>query len=245
MRKTIKSGEEINSDIQNIINNFQNENDLIDKINTYVNSLTGKELLTENEIKNMIESELFNKVLDEGLTFPKNSLVYELYPFLKIKDVKQYKKRIKKFEKYHSNFHNNKYAILILTRLYHILDGEPELMYELLDSSDYFSLKYNDYPEFMKLKLFLFKNKDVSEMLYKHINIMFRELVLDLIIEKIIPLKAILIYFNLEKNVKQNTEHFYNLLRSKVSRQNIQSVIMENIVSIRNGKFERPLISEI
>ena len=29
MRKTIKSGEEINSDIQNIINNFQNEKAII------------------------------------------------------------------------------------------------------------------------------------------------------------------------------------------------------------------------
>ena len=64
MRKTIKSGSEINKEINALFENYKSDAELLERMDNYINNLTGKELYTKKKIENMIAVEMFERVLD-------------------------------------------------------------------------------------------------------------------------------------------------------------------------------------
>jgi hypothetical protein len=90
---------------------------------------------------------------------------------------------------------------------------------------------------FKKIFDFFTRNKEIASIFYDIDDISKRELIIELIINKIIPFTAIFIYFDPEKDVKENTEHFFKLLNKKVSRNNIQSALRRELKGIIAGRF--------
>ena len=76
MRKTIKSGSEINKEINALFENYKSDAELLERMDNYINNLTGKELYTKKKIENMIAVEMFERVLDGKIKFERKSPVY-------------------------------------------------------------------------------------------------------------------------------------------------------------------------
>lgn len=242
MRKLIKSEKEIINEVKALFENYKDDAELLERIKLYLDNITGKELYTKLEIERMIDSELFDRFLDGKIKFAKNSPLYEIYPEYQNFSIKQYKKFVNSVSKTNRTFLNNFHAVLFLSQIYNLIDGSVEDLMEFIDQSEYFPELRKINPAFAKLQPFLFENKDVAEMIYYHLCRMVRETIVQLVIDDIIPLKTLLIYFNPKMNVKQNTERLYNLCRRKKPRSNIQQAITDNIELVRKGKFENPFM---
>ena len=243
MRKLIKSGEELKNEIKALFENYENDARLLGRIQTFLDKITGKELFSKLQIKNMVDDELFRRFLDRKFIFEKDSPLFDLYPLYKNFDIDKFKKNVKWATKTHQHFRNNSHAILLLSQIYNLFDEYGvEVIDEYWDQSEFFPDLRKENPTFAKLQIFLYKNKDVAQMLYNHLCRMVRETIVQLVIDGIIPLKSLLIYFNPKLNVKQNTEKLYNFCRRKIPRLNIQQAITDNIESVRKGKYQNPFM---
>lgn len=240
MRKVIKSGKEINKEIEALFDNYKNDSELADRIKNYLANISGKELYTKREIENLVSSEIFERVRFRKIILEKNSPVFDLYPRLNRDDFESFNKNVKSVIRSHLYFEKHEDAIMLLTQIYLLIEEGPEMLRETFDQREWFPDLKRKNPVFAKLHSFLFKNSDVAEMLHKHVNNMNRETIVELILSGLIPLQSILLYFDIEKDIKENTIALYELLRTQIPRVNIQSVITDNIEKIKSGKFSVP-----
>ena len=239
MRKVIKSGKDIQKEIDSLFENYKTDADLLERMSTYLENLTGKELYSKTLISNMVHSALCDQLRNGKITLDVNSPIIGMYPHLKDWDNDRHKENMKYVYNSHRYFRKHSHAIILLSQIYNILDGGVEAMYEYWDQSEWFPDMKKENPVFAKLHTFLIKNSDAAEMLHSHVNRMNQELIVELIIDDIIPLKSILLYFDVEKDIKENTIELYKILRNKIPRVNIQSVITDNLEMIKSGKFQR------
>lgn len=236
MRKTIKSGKEIWKEIDSLFLNFKNDSELFDRINSYLEKVTGKELYSKRSIKSRIQIKLLLYILSGTLKLKNNSPIFAMFPLLSklsIRKNRASRDLLANFIK-DLDIGSNMFTYQFLLSVFSIWNDE-----KFDQSNNYSSYKF-DNKAFLDLLRILDKNIDISILLYFNLHKTVRESVIDLIIGNIVPLKTLLIFFNRENNVKDNTQALYLLCRKKIPRTNIQQVITDNINSIRNGDFEGP-----
>lgn len=236
MKRTIKSSADIEKEISAIIDNNSDDKILSDEFFKYLNNLTGKELPNKLEIISIIIRIIIEKDRSRFESILKNpDLFLEMFPVLKLFLLHKDLKRV------YSHFS-------LASPLYSFTDEmivvNDEYKKYLNSEQDSDVIKKNilkNENTYKKLHDFLSKNNDVEKLLLSFLFQAKQKLIIKLIIDKIIPLQAILIYFDTDLSVKQNTESIYKLLDKKVTRQKIQSVITDNLNRIREGKYSVPI----
>lgn len=250
MNRKIKSGKEVKDEIRAIFESHKNVNELVENLNSYLNNLTGKELIKVDEIRSVIYYETLeydkinNTSLKKNNDLRKLSSNFDMYDLLnkhtkKVKKVllDQYFSDLKKTSFIFSKTDSLKVPFdIILT----CKDYEKYLSANL-KTVDIFAIICKENPDYRMLFSFLNKNEDVSKLLNKFIFEAKQKQLVDLIINKIAPLNTIFVYFDNHKNIKENTNVFYEMLKKKFPRNIIQSTITRDLKKIKEGKFSVPL----
>ncbi len=242
MRKTIKSGSEINKEINAIFENYKSDAELLERMDNYINNLTGKELYTKKKIENMIAVEMFERVLDGKIKFERKSPVYSKNPGYKNLDAVRFKEDLRHIGKKSNYFYKYMHAVLFLSKLHHFsVLGNFESYHEYYDTYEYFTDYGKENPAFGKLKKLLFENKDVAVMLFNHADEIVYKFLGYLLKRDMADIRSLLMFFDQEKTVKENINMLHELSERSVPRNSIQKVIHDNLDAIREGKFTSPL----
>ncbi len=243
MRKTIKSGSEIRKEIGELFENYKNDAELLERIHNYIKNLTGKELYPKMEIAYMVRNELASRACNKKIVLEEKGPIVKLEPSLNSRNLKKIRKNRNmidaKFKEREKIIHASIIFGKITNNIEHYKsDSYKEYIYPHNKIYDYIE---NNSVVF-KLNKFLIENDDVAKLLIYHINNTVRESIIDLVITKIIPLKVLLIYFDNNKTVKQNTVDIFKLCRGQIPKLNIQQVITDNIKYLRSGSYHFPFI---
>lgn len=222
MNKIRKSETDIKKEIEKILSN-NNIDTLINSINFYMNNLTGKELVNEFKVKqiilNVIEKNkpelLKNKKFINECNILNPVLNFYIY-------------------KNHKGFSN--YDIIDLKSKLHIICIEQilaEMIYN--DVKKWNKYKNSDIKkpltnekEYKNFYDYLKNNPVITELLYKCIYNE-TEIICKWIIEKKIPLSTIIYFFDNKKDIKENTENIYSLLNKKFPRNEIQKTLLRTL----------------
>lgn len=236
MNKKIKSGSEIEKEIAVLFQNLKNVNELVDRIEIYLGKITGKELYDRTNIEVSIYFAFLSYEKKNNIKLVQNKRLINLLPFVKSLIIPNESKKktspkviITKSPKLDSNM----LTISVidnceaLAPFVESCEQSFEVYLKLLESNN----------AFKKLHYFLKDNQDVADLLVGYIPDLKRNYLVELITKDLIPLSTIFVFFNFEKNVKENTEYFYKILKKKYSRQTIQSAIMRELENIKAFKF--------
>lgn len=266
MNKKIKSAKEISLEIKSLFVNLKSKDDLADRLSTYINNITGKELINRVTIEVLIFNELKmfkEKNGNDFINYKKLNNIISQFHIFKL-DLKG-KKRKANPEFNNDELINQIGVELILLNLgFDAPDDNDKIINSsfnnlLLNSITTFILIYseqfqhyyskfgksknfvqsvlNDNKSFKELNDFLRKKPEIVNILENMIISSQFQCVADLIIMDLAPLKSIFVFFDLEKNIKENTEYFYRFLKEKYSRHTIQTAITRELKNIKEGRF--------
>lgn len=248
MKRQIKSKSEIKKEITAILDNASSDDKAATMIKSFLKKVTGKELINKREIENLVYIEILQRDFRNKTNLQKNKKIIEIIPKLKnIDNIKKlFRKKILGVKPPNNkigvfyNLFGGVSPLLFLSDI--ILTAKEFEKYIELDTpgNNVFNIVSNDNPSFKKLLDFITNNEDVAELLIKYIADSKRKFLCDLITNKDVHLKSVFVYFDKDRNIKENTEYFYNLLNKKISRSTIQTAIHENLRKIKEGKYILP-----
>lgn len=259
MKRKIKSSAEIGKEIRLLFNNAVSEKHLRFSIDNYLTNLTGKELISKEDIKKIISFEIVARHIFGGSDFSKK--------FILDYSTKRHRNLIRKlFESaliFNPNRKNiNQEIFNELSKDLKISNVVYDFRYDELpldiiktcyDDINYIKEFQSDKVQLIKrisksekafglLNKLIEKDKEVSILLLDYVNRKKRKFIVQLVINRLIPLNAIFLYFNKNLNIKENTEKFYLMLNKKIPRNTIQLAIKRDLTNIKKGKFSVPAI---
>ncbi|MDQ3019976.1 MAG: hypothetical protein M3R36_05315 [Bacteroidota bacterium] len=241
MKKKLKSLTDINKEIDQIFENYNNLNELTNKINNYILNITGKELVSKFHIYSRI-------VIKAKMHFRKNPYLYRKFtknvPIIFIEN--NVPEVIKDF-KYISTNQNIELQIFMSDIISHSKEFDVSTKeyknYENIFDMDLKVIKENK--KLSKLYAFLEKNTDITKLLYNFLIEYENEILLNLILEKKLN-KDYLIYFIDKKlDLKQNVEYLYDKLEKKLPKQKLHRISIQQALQKglkTKGKFISPNI---
>jgi hypothetical protein len=238
MNKKIKSGSEIKKEINSLFYNYKSENKLANSIKSYLDNISGKELIKRSEIKSIILIEILKRDAKHKSNLRFNKKLVNVFPFLK--RYNSLKSLLPTGLGDLSSFISDNSFMLVITDIimmckdfekFRKMEGSTDTIYKQIMIEN---------EAFRKLFMVLSKHKDVSKLLVSYLSEAKQKYHTELIIQKIIPLNSIFIYFDRDLDVKGNTEKFYLLLNKKFPKNTIQTAIHDNLEKIRADKFSYP-----
>ncbi|MFA5012136.1 MAG: hypothetical protein WC644_09330 [Ignavibacteria bacterium] len=235
MRKIRKSRSEIEKEVQAIFRNRKPANEIILNIEEYLGKVTHKELINCDEILSIIYDEVHEydeKMGTKLLNNKKIKLILE--PIFQ--GIKEYEEIITESP----DFDIDCPVQALIATMYFVCDEFKELRRHRYPTIELGEELSKENKSFKNLYSFLLKNKESAQLISDFSDQNTRYVIKNLIIDNIIPLQAILMYFDDTINIKQNTELFYRMLEKTFSRQSIQACILDNIDDISGGKFSVP-----
>lgn len=246
MNRKIKSGNEIEKEIELLFETYKDDNILANKIIAYLKSITGKELIEPVEIASIMFQNIlrcdaqFNRKLYTikklQKVFPDLITVAKIYNKKDDPDSEFYISKSKKPKKSSETelSETRKYSRLPFDILNTCTGFEK---YKNPELENAFSLALEENEPLNKLFIFLVENYDVGDLINTYLYDSKRYFLASLVLHKIVPLTSILMYFDRGMTIKENTEYFYNLLSKKISRLTIQNAIQDNLQRIKDGKY--------
>lgn len=237
MNKKIKSRKEIEKEIKSLFVNYNNVDEVVSRIKHYLNNISGKELINENEIIKIMFFGIWERKDKLGRLLKENKELQETYPNFVIYGELNKLSKIGNFNNIFDGFPNFKISLDIaktcMKYYKHQQLNLPDL--ELLN------VVGKDDEAFCKIHKFISNNIDAAELLNMYQNDGKINFLRSLVIHKVAPVNTIFIFFNKDKNIKENTEFFYQLLNKKITRHTIQTAIMRDLEDIKKGKFQVPI----
>jgi len=267
MNKKIKSRVEIHKEIFMLFENYKTESELIDRINSYLENITGKELLSEEGIRQALAMEL---VVGPAISKKKKYSDKIINLFVPVEKQKSIKKSFRNSEKILSFYSQSgsgeidfvaaleqpsiaklPYDIVITCKAfekYRNLIEDKQIKYKISTVNyptifcEEIQLKkiLSENKTFKKLYNIIKENYDVAKLLKDYVHDSKQKCIVNLIIDKVIPLNSIFVYFDIDKNIKENTQALYLLLNKKIPRNTIQLALKRDIANIKKGKFSVP-----
>lgn len=237
MNKKIKSIKDIRKELDSLFQNIVDKNDLNSRVEKYLNGITGKELISEEEIKYMLMHRLDYYISGNYSKFYDRAKINELLPFERfVKKRKKYKLKWSsiKYDKFHYTYCYN------MAESYLALDN-PEYKYNSM-SKEVFLEKLKKDSDLEILYEFFTKNTTVECYIYYFIEDTKKRLLVSLIKNKLASLSSIFYFFDTSKDLRENREYFYKLLGGKFSRHTIQIALKRELKNIKAGKFNYNLI---
>ncbi|MFZ4590328.1 MAG: hypothetical protein ACOYN6_04980 [Ignavibacteria bacterium] len=231
---------DIDSEIQSILDKSKKDVELVSSIFTFHSNISGHELIDKKNIEFLLVIQIIKFDAQNNRKLKRNKNLYEILPSLKfIKNVSVKNSRLNKIASGFSKLTNsfNEIGILPLSIIHN-----NEEFHKYYGADNYVNEVLNNSIPFKKLFIFLNKHKDVSKILESYINNVRKNFLSEMIQKEFTSLNSIFIYFDVKKNLKQNTEYFYTLLNKKYSRQTIQTTIRRDLKKIKSGKFDMPVL---
>lgn len=243
MNKKIKTRKEVYKEIESLFFNPKSESVLCNRILRYLKNITGKELVDVKEIKDIIFNAIYNYDIDNNCNVRKNKSLNKLIPDLMF--IEGYFKIAQDPSSALCAAANmNKYShihiitdVAVKSKVFKKYRENETLVPNIIRQVT------KDSPAFNKFTKFILDNSDVAELLDDYVCSVKFDYFVKQIINKIIPLTSVLIFFDKNKDITQNTQDLYILLEKKFPRQTIQSVIRDNLDNIRKGKFSGSLFN--
>ncbi|MCX6156879.1 MAG: hypothetical protein NTY74_02755 [Ignavibacteriae bacterium] len=239
MNRIIKSQKEIQSEIKSIFTDFKTEKILVSRIKGYINNISGKELISKEFILHLFVNEIAILFKRKELDLRSNKQLLKLLPFIQFigsrfnvieKSDKNFDKQVKDVCEHHA-LTNLPYEII---SNYRDFKKYAELDYGVRKTSNLLSKENSSFSKFLS---FIRSNPDVACFLDDFLYDYRKNYIFELVANKIIALNSILIYFDSNKNIKENTQEFYVLLKKKIPRHTIQAAIQDNLNKIKEDKF--------
>ncbi len=237
MNKKIKSTKDIRKELDALFLNIVDKNDLTTRVEIFLNGITGKELIPEEEIKYMLMHRLDYYISGNCSKYYDKAKINELLPFEMF--VKKYKKDKFKWSRI-------KYDKFYYTYCYNIVESslaldDPEYKYNSM-SKEVFLKELKKDSDLEILYQFFTNNATVECYIYYFIEDTKKRLLVSLIKNKLASLSSIFYFFDNSKDLRENREYFYKLLGGKFSRHTIQVAIKRELKNIKAGKFKYKLI---
>ncbi|MFA7361776.1 MAG: hypothetical protein WC139_12145 [Candidatus Kapaibacterium sp.] len=229
MNKKIKSIKDIHREINALFLNIVDKNDLTKRVEIFINGITGKELMSKEEIKDYLMYWLFYYFMKDGKRYYDKININKLLPFNNF-----IKNRSKNFLDQSTDRYESTLCYDIIESTYGMLD--PEYKYNYL-TKEVFLKDIKLDKELEKLYKFLLKYASVDSFIYYLIKDRKRRFLVSLIKNNLASLSSIFYFFNDSKDLRENREYFYKLLDGKFSRHTIQLAIQRELKNIRAGKF--------
>lgn len=257
MKRKIKSSAEIGKEITLLFNNALSEKHLRFSIDNYLINLTGKELISKEDIKKIISFEIVARHVFGGSDFSKK--------FILDYSTKRHRNLVRKL--FDSDLTFNPDARKIKQEIFNELSKDLSILNVVYDfryddlsldimKTCYYDSKYvkefqSDKEQLIKkiseskkpfglLNKLIKNNSDVSILILDYVNQKKRNFIVQLVINRVIPLNAIFLYFDKNANIKENIEKFYLMLNKKIPRNSIQLAIKRDLPNIKKGKFSVP-----
>ena len=245
MNKKIKTRKDIEKEIDDLLINFKTGKLLAHRINQFLDNISGKEIITRWEIKAIIFNKILSVIKDPEKNFIVHKDLIRIFPILGIinKDIDGFRADANK-----KSDENNKEDVQFefpssYKIPFHIMNMHKE-RYTFVDtvmlSLGYLENLFSINGRINDLFLFLNNNKDLSDLLQEYIYFSQKELIKNMVLQKIAPLNLIFIFFDLDKSVKENTNELYLLLNKEFPKTTIQTAIHANLDKIRKGTFSVP-----
>ena len=234
MNKKIKSIKDIRREINALFINIVDKNDLTKKIEKYVNGITGKELMPEERIKNMLMHRLDYYFTVTGKKYYDKVNINKLLPFEDF--VKKYKEESLKWSGKKLDVNDYTFCYDIIESYHAFFD--PNYKYNSMSKTTFLKEIKND-NDLEELHKFFIKYPTVDGYIYYFIEDIKKRFLVSLIKNKLAPLSSIFYFFNNHKDLRENREYFYKLLGKKFTQHTIQLAIQRELKNIKAGKFKK------
>lgn len=259
MKRKIKSAHEIGKEILALFQDVKSEKHIRLSIDKYLSELTGKELISKEDIKKILSFEIASRHFYGGVHYTKKFindyctkrhifLIQSLLESIKTLDPENTKDNLEIFREL-----SNDLSILNVVFEYQYKELPLDIINTCFEDNKYVKELQSDKEElikkicekeksFGKLYKLIEEDETISVLLLDYINRKKRKFIVQLVINRVIPLNAVFLYFNKNLNVKENTEKFYLMLNKKIPRNTIQLAIKRDLTNIKKGKFSVPAI---
>ncbi len=240
MRKRIprklKSGKQIKEEIDLLFENVKSKKELTERVVNYLNSITGDELIGRNAIETIMTKKLIRFINSNGdkyVDIDKFSDMFSLRTYILID---------KRFEATRQLSDRKIYIFAkrppIMTRVLKCMLIEENIDWKDESEIDIlYSERLKSNKQFKKLHNYFEKNEATIPLLIDCIETSCKAEVGYLISKNLTPLIAILHYFDRNKSIAENVEHFYKIMDKRYSRHTIQQAIKRNLYDIRKRKI--------
>lgn len=234
--RKLKSVKQIKDEIDLLFVNVKSKNALTESVAKYLENITGEELISRRAIEAIMTKKLIWFINNKGEKY------VDIKKFNKLLSLESYILIDKRFE----------IVKEISGKKLYFIDKRPPIMKRILkcmlidediewkdenELEKLYSERLKTNKQFKKLHKYSEKNEDTISLLLDCIGTSCKIEVGKLIHKNLSPLIAILHYFDRNKSISENVEHFYKILNKRYSRHTIQQAIKRNMNDIRKHKI--------
>ena len=259
MKHKIKSYTEISKEIKELFDKNVNEKELSTSLDNYIAGITGHELIDKNEIENIVSNETAYRIIVEKRKFSQKfmSKYSNKRQSLSLKKIINVAKNLYPDKKnnieellieYFKDISDDVITIASVCYNLHldIIKTCPkynQLQKKILnDPNKYTSIECELAISFKNLIQLLTEDSKIAFLFTEYVFYKKRNIIVDLVNKKIVPLNTMFIYFDTKINIKQNIERLYVMLNKKIPRNTIQLAIKRELPKIKKGKYSVPIL---
>ncbi|MFA7361908.1 MAG: hypothetical protein WC139_12825 [Candidatus Kapaibacterium sp.] len=234
MSKIVKSSIDIQKEISVLLRNIVDKNDLTDRVGKFLTDITGKELIPEEKIKDILMRRLNRYFSSKGTKYYDKVKINKLLPFENYK--KKYNEKFIEGSRKKLDVNNSTFCYDIIESFYARFN--PDYKYKSM-SKEVFLTKIKKEKELEILHKFFIEYPTIDRYIISWIEDTKKRFLVSLIKNKLAPLTSIFCFFNDFMDLSENVEYFYKLLDRKTTRSTIQAAIRRAKENIKAGKFRK------